>query len=111
MVEEQYMLTTKDNPWNPFTNYDEWDAWDRTNGWHIEPDGKVHLGYYTSAYLARIAKDSPDISAAQSQRAINDAIDEIVRYNLTGNYVKVCADDYKDWVASTDTTNGASSVE
>lgn len=99
MAEENYMLTTKDNPWNPFTNFDEWYAWD------------ISHGYYTSAYLARIAVDSPDISAAQSRRAVNDAIDEIISYNLTGNYVKVCPDDYKNWVASDDTTNGAKPVE
>ena len=99
MVEEKYMLTTKDNPWNPFTNFDEWYAWD------------ISHGYYTSAYLARIAVDSPDISPAQSQRAVNDAIDEIISYNLTGNYVKVCEDDYKNWVANDDTTNGAVPIE
>ena len=92
------MLTTKDNPWNPFTNFDEWYAWD------------ISHGYYTSAYLARIAKTSPELSQAQIQRSINDAIDEIIRYNLTGNYVKVCADDYKNWVASDDTTNGAKPI-
>lgn len=90
------MLTTKDNPWNPFTQYDEWDAWDRTNGWHIE-NGRVALGYYTSAYLARVAVTSEDISPAQYTRAINQAIDEIVSLNLTGNYAKVSEDDYKDW--------------
>lgn len=98
MTEPVYMLTTKDNPWNPFTNFEEWYAWD------------ISHGYHTSAYLARIAKDSPDISPAQSQRAVNDAIDEIIKYNLTGNYVKVSRDDYKNWVASDDTTNGAKPV-
>lgn len=95
MEEPIYMLTTLDNPWNPFTQYDEWDAWDRTNGWHFEPDGSMHLGYYTSAYLARVASTSPDLSPAQYTRAINEAIDEIVKFNLTGNYIKVTEDYYK----------------
>lgn len=90
-----YMLTTRDNPWNPFTQFDEWYAWDTSHG------------YYTCAYLARIVKDAPDLSAAQSNRAMEDAIDEIIYFNLTGNYVKVCKDDYKNWVASDDLTNGA----
>ena len=98
MDEKVYMLTTKDNPWNPFTNFDEWYAWDTTHG------------YNTSAYLARIAIDSPDISPAQSQRSVNDAIDEIISFNLTGNYVKVCREDYENWVPSEDTTNGAVAV-
>lgn len=99
MTEETYMLTTKDNPWNPFTNFDEWYTWD------------ISHGYFTSAYLARIAVDSPELSPAQSQRAVNDAIDEIIKFNLTGNYVKVSPDDYKNWVPSDETTNGAIPVK
>ena len=96
-MDKVYMLTTSDNPWNPFTQYDEWDAWDRTNGSHIEADGRKRLGYCTSAYLARVATVSEELSPAQYTRAINDAIDEIVKLNLTGNYVKVSEEDYKNW--------------
>lgn len=92
------MLTTADNPYNPFTHYDEWDTWDRFHGWHIEPNGQVKLGYYTSAYLGRVAVTSDEISPAQYTRAINDAIDEIVALNITGNYVKVQESDYEHWV-------------
>ena len=102
-----FMLTTRDNPWNPFTQYDEWDAWDRTHGWHLKPDGTIGLGYCTSAYLARVATESDEISPAQYTRSINDAIDEIIGYNLTGNYVKVQEEDYKNWVPSNELTNGA----
>lgn len=80
---EVHMLTTEDNPYNPFTQFDEWNAWD------------ISHGYNTCAYLARIAKTSPEISAAQTQRAVDDAIDEIVYLNLTGNYIKVSENDYK----------------
>lgn len=97
MDEPIFMLTTTDNPWNPFTNYDEWDAWDRTNGWHIDPDGTMRLGYCSSAYLARIADTSEEISPAQYTRAINDAILEIVSFNITGNYKAVTEDDYENW--------------
>ena len=96
-MDKVYMLTTSDNPWNPFTQYDEWDSWDRTNGYHIDVDGRKRLGYCTSAYLARVATVSEELSPAQYTRAINDAIDEIVEINLTGNYVKVSEEDYKDW--------------
>jgi hypothetical protein len=95
MNEPVFMLTTRDNPYNPFTNFDEWYVWD------------ISHGYNTSAYLARIAKDSPELSAAQSQRAVNDAIDEIISYNLTGNYLKVSKEDYNDWHPSDETTYGA----
>lgn len=81
-MDEEYMLTTEDNPYNPFVNFDEWYAWD------------VAHGYNTCAYLARIAKDSPDISPAQSKTANDEAIDEILDFNLTGNYIKVTKNDF-----------------
>lgn len=97
MDEPVYMVTTTDNPWNPFTNFDEWNAWDITHGWHLEEGRGVVPGYCTNSYLDRIAVDSPDISPAQSQRAVNDAIDEIVRYSVTQNHVKVQESDYNNW--------------
>lgn len=93
------MLTTRDNPWNPFTNFEEWYAWD------------ISHGYHTCAYIAKIAKESAELSNAQMNRTIDDAIDEIVLYNLTGNYVKVCRKDYNSWKPSDDTTNGAKPVK
>lgn len=71
------MLTTKDNPFNPFTHYAEWYAWD------------VNAGYHTCAYLARIVRTSDEISEADQNVAIDDAMDEIVRENLSGVHVKV----------------------
>lgn len=99
MSDQRYMLTTRDNPWNPFTNFEEWYTWD------------ISHGYNTSAYLARITKSSPELSPAQIQRSINDAIDEIIGYNLTGNYLKVTEKDYENWVASDDTTYGAKKID
>lgn len=71
------MLTTVDNPFNPVTNYDEWYAWDEASGYH------------TSAFLARIVKTSDDLSQADQDVAIDNAIDEIVRENVLGVYRKV----------------------
>lgn len=73
----RHMLTTIDNPFDPSTQYDEWYAWD------------VEHGYYTSAYLARIAKTSDELSETDQDLAIEDAIDEIVRENVLGVYKKV----------------------
>ena len=87
--EPVFMLTTIDNPYNPFTNFDEWNAWDISHGWHFEEGGIIANGYCSNQLLANIAVDSPDISYAQSGRAVNDAIDEIVKNNLTGMHIKV----------------------
>ena len=73
------MLTTSDNPYNPFTQWDEWYAWD------------VMAGYHTCAYLARIANTSDSLSDEENELEIDRAMDEIIQYNLTGNYMKVTA--------------------
>lgn len=73
----EYMLTTVDNPFNPFTQYDEWDAWDR------------RAGYCSTALLARVCFTSDDESEADEDQAIREAIDEIVRENVSGMHTKV----------------------
>jgi hypothetical protein len=73
---DDHMLTTVDNPWNPFTNYDEWYQWDHAQG------------YDTTGFLARIAKTSDDLSDADQDLAIEQAIDEIVTQNVSGIYRK-----------------------
>ena len=70
-------VTTLDNPYDYFTQFDEWYAFD------------TEKGYNTCAYLARIAKTSKEMSDADYEQAVNDAVDEIVRLNVTGNYKKV----------------------
>ena len=71
------MLTTLDNPFNPFTQYDEWYAFDESNGYH------------TCGYLARIARVSEELSEQEESVAIEDAIDEIIKLNVLGIYKKV----------------------
>lgn len=73
----QYMLTTVDNPFNPFTQFDEWLAWD------------TNAGYNTSSLLGRIAVVSDSLSEPDQALAIQDAIDEIVDENVSGMYRKV----------------------
>lgn len=74
------MLTTIDNPFSPFTQWDEWKRYDEDNK------------YYTCSYLARIAKTSDDLSEADYNKAIDDAIEEIVSLNINGMYTKVYED-------------------
>ena len=73
----EMMLTTIDNPFSPFTQWDEWKRYDE--------DKK----YYTCSYLARIAKTSDDLSEADYNKAIDDAIEEIVSLNINGMYTKI----------------------
>lgn len=75
--DEDVMLTTLDNPYDPFTQYDEWDTFDTAHG------------YYTAAYLARQLITSDEISETDQLVALNNAIDDILSENVTGNYKKV----------------------
>jgi uncharacterized lipoprotein YddW (UPF0748 family) len=75
-----YMLTTIDNPFNPFTQFNEWFMWD------------VNAGYNSSALLARIANVSNSLSEPDQAQAILDAIDEIVSENVNGMFIKVSRD-------------------
>lgn len=74
---EESMLTTIDNPHNPFEDFDSWYAWDTRHGYH------------TTSFLARIAVNSLELSDPDQHVALELAIDEIVRENVLGIYTKV----------------------
>lgn len=67
-------LTTEDNPYDPFDEFEEWFKFD------------VSRGYHTCAYLARVTTTSTDLTEADQLEATNEAIEEILKLNLTGNY-------------------------
>ena len=73
------MLTTIDNPFDPFTQWDEWKRFDED------------MKYFTCGYLARIAMTSDDLSDADNEQAIENAINEIVNFNINGIYRKFFA--------------------
>lgn len=74
---EVSMLTTIDNPFDPFDQFDDWYAFD------------VQKGYNCCEYVARLAYTSPELSALDQSQAVESAIDRIVALNLFGVYKKV----------------------
>lgn len=74
---EDCMLSTVDNPYDPFENFDEWYRFDEDNGYH------------TCSLLGRIAKTSDDLSDADNDSAINAAIEEIIVNDPLNRYIKV----------------------
>jgi len=72
-----HMLTTVDNPYNPFTQWDEWFAYDSEKG------------YSTPGFLARIANTSDEMSDADIDIQLEYAIMDIVRENVLGLYTRV----------------------
>lgn len=77
---DEHMLTTVDNPYNPFTHFDEWNAYD------------TRSGHNTLALLGRIVKTSHELSPSDQDLAIELAIDEIVKFNVSGVHRKVKRD-------------------
>lgn len=73
----EHMLTTLDNPWNPWTHWDDWYAYDE------------QAGYHTNSFLARVVITSDELSEADQDLAIEQAIEEIVELNPLGIYMRV----------------------
>ncbi len=79
----EYMLTTVDNPYNPFTDFDAWLAFD------------INKGYHTSSFLARVAMVPEDLPEPYQSLAIQSAIDQVVEENVSGMWRKVSREDFK----------------
>lgn len=71
------MLTTVDNPFDPFDEFSSWYMFD------------VESGYNSCAYLARIAKTSDQFTDSENDEEIERAIDEIIKYDFRNIYIKV----------------------
>lgn len=71
------MLTTVDNPHDPFDDYENWYAHD------------FQAGHHTPGFLARIVVMSEELSETDQSRAVELAIDEIIEFNVNGLYRKV----------------------
>ena len=70
-------LTTIDNPWSPFTDFENWYKWDRQHG------------YNTCEYLDRVADVNSEMSDEEVDAELDRAMDEIVKFNPLGKYVKI----------------------
>ena len=80
----KYMLTTFDNPFNPFTDFINWYLFDNSKG------------YNTCGFLARVA-DSNVPSDEDIADSINEAaMDEIIATDPLNLYRKVSEEDYKN---------------
>jgi hypothetical protein len=76
----EVMLSTTDNPYNPFTEFDQWYAFD------------TQVGHHTLALLGRVCITSDELSELDQSRAIDHAMDEIVAENASGIHLLVSAD-------------------
>ena len=71
------MLTTFDNPFDPFEQFTSWFLFD------------TEKGYNSCSYLARIARTSDQFTEEENDKEIERAIDEIIKYDFRNVYKKV----------------------
>ena len=74
---KECMLTTFDNPYNPFDDFTSWFMFD------------IEKGYNTCSYLGRIVNLSDDLCQKEVDEEIERAIDEIIFYDFRNIYKKV----------------------
>ncbi len=82
-MEAEYMMTTIDNPYNPFTQYDEWLAYD------------VQHGYATQETLARFAVVGNNLTESENAPAINEAMDRLIEVDPYCRWIKVTKDGFE----------------
>jgi len=70
------LLSTSDNPYNPFEDFANWYRFD------------IAKGYNTCSYMARVCESS-DLSDREERFAYAKAAEEAVALNLTGNRILV----------------------
>ena len=70
------MLTTHDNPYNPFDQFVLWDLFDHEKG------------YNSKELLARFVQLSDDMTQKEENEEIERAIDEIIKYDPLDIYKK-----------------------
>ena len=71
------MLSTIDNPFNPFEDYSSWLMFDKEKG------------YDSAERLMRIANLTDDMTQKEENEEIERAIDEIIKYDILNVYIKV----------------------
>lgn len=76
-MESNFMLTTIDNPFDPFEQFTSWFLFDEEKG------------YQSCSRLARVAKLSDDMTQKEIDEETERAIDEIIKYDLLDIYKKV----------------------
>ena len=76
-MEEETMLTTSDNPLDPFEKFTSWFLFD------------IEKGYYTCAHLARLVNITDEMTQKEIDEETDRAIDTILETVFLGIYEKV----------------------
>lgn len=74
---KDYMLTTVDNPYNPFNQFTSWLMFDKEKG------------YDSCEYLARVVNLTEDMTQKEIDEEEHRAIDQIIANDFLGIYKRV----------------------
>lgn len=88
MDEEEFRLTTIDNPYDPFEQFTLWLLFDKEHG------------YNTCERMAREANYEDDMSEHEINVEHERVIDTIIEFDFLGIYKKVRRNEYKDTVTA-----------
>lgn len=80
----EVMLTTVDNPYNPFDDFTSWLMYD------------IEKGYDTNGKLARIAELKDEMTEEEQNIEIERAIDRIIEIDPTDLFKKIVREDQND---------------
>lgn len=76
-----YMVTTMDNPYNPFKDYAEWYEWDHEYCW------------FTCEWLAIFDRTSIDLDPETNRRLADEGVNDFLAFNPYGMHFKVYEDE------------------
>ena len=76
-MEKAYMLTTLDNPFDPFNDFTSWYMFD------------CEKHHFTSSRLARIAQIDSEMTQKEIEEEMDRAMDLIIKYDFEDKYIKV----------------------
>ena len=77
MNNQEVMLTTIDNPFNPFEQLEAWRMYD------------IEKQHFTCERLARMTRISPEMSQSEIDQEIDRAMDEIIKYDPEDIFIKI----------------------
>lgn len=75
-MDDEFMLSTFDNPFNPFNDFTSWHLYD------------MEKGYYSCELLATVAHYSDDMSQKEFDDETKRAIDEIIFNDPLNIYIR-----------------------
>lgn len=85
-MEQNYLLTTIDNPYNPFVDFTSWYMFD------------CEKGYNTSSRLARIANIGSEMTQKEIDEETDRAMNLIVKYDFDDKYIKGTEEQIGKWL-------------